>query len=193
MTMRTIRRLVWTAAMTTALVLGSSLGTAAQGDDAPAVSSFWWEVMGTPADMVEDEAAGTVTLIDNPVVAGDPRASGLMTSTWNKGGVTAGDEQYLVSYGMARLVNEDGAWSGPGTEMVLYGPDTRTRRQRNRGTGRPPLTGGFVTYELTGEDGYDGFTLFLHADHVSGGNFWGMILPNDTLPTPEEPMTTPEA
>ena len=114
-----------------------------------------------------------MVLRDHPQVvrveATDPRASGLMTITYNRNTVVLGDEwQVITTATSERLTNEGGTWTG---------------------TGRGVMTGGEVLMMtgmdvLTGEGGYEGLTLvmgqFMQAN-VADTN-WGFILPSDQVP-----------
>jgi hypothetical protein len=112
------------------------------------------------------------------VEATDPRASGVMTITYNWNTVVLGDEWKVITTAESdRLTNEGGTWAG---------------------TGRSVMTGGEVlmmtgTGVLTGEGGYEGLTLvmgqFMRAN-VADTN-WGFILPSDQVPPIPDPVQPP--
>jgi len=152
------------------LVVGLSAGTvagvAAQDEEA---GSFTITI-GRPATYVDMGDAGLL-LVDIPVEASDPRASGTMQNLTNDGGVIREVHSLIVWHNAVRLTNDGGSWVGHETSVVVYGDD-----------GVP--TEGHVI-ELVGEGGYDGLSLFVISQPVAP---WvGIIVPTDTVPPQPDP------
>ena len=151
---------------------------------APAAFVFTSEQAEEPDWGTDHESAdGSVTesravvQVDR-ITATDPRASGLMTTWQNRTGVGS-DHTHVQNWSItARLVNDDGAWSGP-SQIIAASSDQ---------------VGGIASMtKMTGEGSYDGLTLFLHesADRLRMSS-WGMIVPNELvapMPDPVEPAS----
>lgn len=176
-------RTTFISILASSLIAASAVGVAAQDEDATdpmAPATFKIDYAGPPADelvptVTETEYGESVTgegLIEIPLQAGDPRASGLMTQI--------GNEEILgkavATAGRMRIVNDDGAWEGDSTGFL--------RLKNKPGDGIPYNRGASIAI-LAGEDAYEGLTLIL-AQTLK--EFQGYIIPTDLLPaTPELP------
>jgi hypothetical protein len=104
---------------------------------------------------VPGEAEGTGT-----VEATDPRASGALVVGIGEAVFT--DPAHLGSFSV-RLTNEGGAWTGTGR---TYGADEdRT----------------LTIWELVGEGGHEGLSLFLF-DEPGDAASWGLLIASETIP-----------
>jgi hypothetical protein len=166
---------------TVILLLATSLSVTVDAQDgtdpmAPAYFTYTTE-------LVEESPRGNPMVLRDhqqvvAVEATDPRASGLMTITYNWNTVVLGDEWQVITTAMSeRLTNEGGAWTGTGRGVMSGGEAMM-------------MTGMDV---LTGEGGYEGLTLvigqFMRAG-VTDTN-WGFILPSDQVPPMPEPPEPP--
>jgi hypothetical protein len=111
-------------------------------------------------DPTPGEEPGTAT-----IEASDPRASGALTIGLGEALVT--DELVLGTFSL-RLANDDGAWTGTG--MGFGGDETQS----------------VDIWELTGEAGYDGLSLFTF-DGEGIEQPWGVIVATDAIPPVPEP------
>jgi len=170
------------------LLVSGTIGVGAQDETADplAPASFRFEYEQTHgSDVVRDEEAGA-DLFSVVVLANDPRASGVLTMANVSGGVRDGDHVWEISTQSMRLANDAGAWTGTGIGLQALSPDERTRKQRRKDQGPPPLNDVASVYRLTGDGEYDGLALFLvNSDHQS----WGIIVPSDTVPAIPELRT----
>jgi hypothetical protein len=107
----------------------------------------------------------------------DPRALGTLTVVLAKGEEMITDDDTFGVWrerSSIRLENDDGAWAGTASTQVL-------------GVG---VALGWATWELAGEGGYEGLTMFLHGDGRINGEPWGtpevlvgVIVPSGSVPT----------
>jgi hypothetical protein len=180
------------------LLAGSTIGVHAQAEapDPIAPASFTYEYIAPVGDVVRDEQTGA-DISSVLIEATDRRASGVLTVAAVKGGVADEDRTREVATHSMRLVNDAGTWTGTGVGLQALEPDERTRKQRKKGRGRPPLNAVTSVTQLTGDGAYAGLVLFLSYGIVEGyEQSWGIIVPVDTVPAaPELPadqsMTPP--
>ena len=166
------------------LLAGATAGVAAQDEEADAnmaPATFKVDYAGEPAENLEATSTETeygasirgAGIVDIPLEAGDPRASGLLTQVGNEevlGNITA-------TSGRVRIVNDDGAWEGTSTGFL---------RLKNNPKGGNPYNRAASIAILTGEDAYEGLTLVLTE---TLNEFQGYIIPTDALP-PVPELTT---
>jgi hypothetical protein len=95
------------------------------------------------------------------VEASDLRASGALSVRF--GEYLESDAVTMFSTSM-RLVNDEGGWTG--TARVFGGDEDAQRIQ---------------VWELTGEGGYDGLSLFMFVP-AGTEQPWGIILPSESIP-----------
>jgi hypothetical protein len=177
------------------LLAGSAVGVVAQDEEADPIapSAFRADFAGFPGGGPPDISFDPETGLESLGIifeATDPRASGLLTVVAARGGVV-GDTlpRYAHSKEGARLVNDGGAWVGTLVNFDVEEPDERTKKQKKKGKGKAPISGGGL-FELTGEGGYDGLSM---VASVSNRGIVGIIIPTDTVPTQPEPPPATES
>ena len=146
------------------LLAGSAIGVAAQDEEATSVPV----TIGPPLDEDSPEI---------PVEAADPRASGVMITENDFGGSSS---HTIVRSGI-RLTNDDGAWVGTGLDVAAI---DEAATDCPAGQECYPATQGSM-YELAGEGGYDGLTMFI-IDQPEGA-YLGVIVPTTSVPTQPDP------
>lgn len=171
------------AILVTGLLAVSAVGVAAQAEEAAdpmAPAQFKVDYDGEPASFLEATFAETEFgesirgdgIVDIPLTAGDPRASGLLTEIGNQEILGNG----VITSSRLRIVNDDGAWEG--TSMGAL------RLKNKQGQGNPYNRGASVA-TLAGEGAYEGLTLVL-AQTLD--EWQGYIVPTAVLPPlPELP------
>ena len=161
------------------LLAGSAVGVAGQDEEvADPMAPATFEV-GFAGEPPADELDSTVTeteygesrrgegLVEIPFEAGDPRASGLLTSVTNEEELG----RAVMGSSHVRIVNDDGAWEGVGTSLLRLVEDFS-------GEG-PPFDRATSLTTLTGEAAYEGLTLIV----VNTLDDWlGYIVPTELLP-----------
>lgn len=175
------------ATLAVGLLAGSAVGVAAQGEEAAAYFTVeLGEFEGSVIDGVE--------VVTHPQVsAGDPRAGGALSYTGAHWTFTTPQGSVVTSQSLdARLTNEGGVWTGHGSNTLALLTDEQRAHDGNRV--------GLLserTLELTGQDGYEGLTLYLrlptmsvHPTRDERGSFvgfgWGVIVPSDWIEAPPE-------
>jgi hypothetical protein len=162
------------------LLAGSAVGVVAQDEEAAAMAPSWFtmESVGDgPPEFSEDPATG-LPMLTVEVEATDARASGALTVIEDFAH-DKNDERYRVGGTSLRLVNDGGAWVG--TSRFINGATT--------GPDGDDIAAGFSEY--TGEDGYEGlsmFTFFTAGPETAGpAETVGFIVPTDMVPAMPPP------
>jgi hypothetical protein len=159
------------------LLAVSAVGVAAQDEaaaDPMAPAEFKLDYAGEPQEYLEATTTETEYgesvrgdgLVEIPIEAGDPRASGLLTVVGNEEVFGKG----VATSGHLRIVNDDGAWEGTSNGFL---------RLKKKAGGSNPYSWGASIAILTGEDAYEGLTLVL-AETLD--EWHGYILPTELLP-----------
>lgn len=168
----------------------------AQAGDGSVRAGAFEATYGEPADVVDDADTGLQYVIDVPVEATDPRASGLLSLVRSQGGVCSEDQRlndlaaiclaplYSVDRNGMRLVNDDGAWVGTRVHFGGDMPDERTRNPRKKGEDEAWSFRQEDLFELVGQGAYDGLAMLGSLD--TRGIF-GIIVPAASLPDQPEP------
>ena len=136
----------------------------------------WQPVEDGPPGISEDPATG-LPVVTVQFDATDERASGMLTNLENFAH-SEDDERYRVGSTSLRLVNDGGEWVG--TSRFVAGA--------NAGPDENDVSGSFI--EMTGEDAYEGLSLFVFGvvDGLGGPtNRMGFIVPTEVIPTMPEP------
>jgi hypothetical protein len=141
---------------------------------APSAFTFTLELMGEPEWGTEHEREDGTTVDElgyrsiEQVEAGDPRASGVLTTAMNRTQVEVDDGGVQTVAARMRLTNDGGSWSGSDHGVFAFAEGV--------------FAGSIVTL-LTGEGGYDGLTLILGRSwETDADRSWGVIVPSDAVP-----------
>ena len=168
--MRTLKSTI--VALSSAALLALASSAAFAQDDGPAALSIGY--VEPPIEMGFDEATGQERAVFE-TVSEDPRGTGVLTLASALGFLGEDDQTFTVLREAARLETDDGAWSGTITTHLHFDP---------AGDDGPV---GTTFWEMVGEDGYDGLSMFLSK--TAAGDASGIIVPTDAVPAQPGPIT----
>jgi hypothetical protein len=141
------------------LVVATLLTSVAAAQDSPGMDG------PVIAEVTVSQGDDGTTMLESS----DPRASGAVTIGSGDNVIATDEGRALLASFALRLVNDEGTWTGTG---------------RAYGDGEEQDV---MVWELSGEDTYDGLSLFVVISAASDGS-WGIIVPSDAVPAfPEQP------
>jgi len=175
------------------LVAGSTVSVAAQEEEAAAEPTTPAKVTGTiqsggdvvqePTEAVVDgvlEVRGFV-LVGDALEMDDPRLTGSISVTFNADVHKVSDfEEIVLQTVDMRIDNDDGSWTGQGTQLEHNGAEIPEDEMIN-----------LQTLPMTGAGAYEGLSAYLFVDFsegpptVEGAIYEGELPPFPELPAPE--------
>jgi hypothetical protein len=175
------------------LVAGSALGVAAQDEEAAAEPSTPAKVAGTiegGGDVVQEPTETVVdgllevrdfVLVGDALEMDDPRMTGSISVTFNADVHKVSDfEDVVLQTVELRIDNDDGSWTGQGTQLNHDGAGISEEEVIN-----------LLTLPMTGSGAYEGLSAYLFFDFsgdpptVEGAIYEGELPPFPELPAPE--------
>jgi hypothetical protein len=175
------------------LLAGSAVGVAAQDEEAAAEPSTPAKVAGTiegGGDVVQEPTETVVdgllevrdfVLVGDALEMDDPRMTGSISVTFNADVHKVSDfEEVVLQTVDMRIDNDDGSWTGQGTQLVHDGAEIAEEEAIDLGT-----------LPMTGAGAYEGLSAYLFWDFsedpptVEGVIYEGELPPFPELPAPE--------